>query len=294
VLEGSIRKAGQRIRVTAQLIEGTSGAHIWAERYDRQLDDIFELQDEITETISAAIEPELGNFERSRLLRKAPESLDAWESHQRGMWHLWRATSDDLDRAIAFFEQALELHPDYAPALAGIAYARYLALARILTVKGAFEEAVDTSRMALQLNPNTAHGHHALGVALICDGHVKEALAEFEAALRLSPMDPHRWATKIATARAYYFLRQYDLAEEWSRKSLQDHLHNVVGFNTLAAALAQQGRIAEAKAAIVELNKIHAGHTAQSAANAYPMKNPEDNQHLIDGLVLAGMPENCL
>ena len=140
VLEGSIRKAGQRIRVTAQLIEGTSGAHIWAERYDRQLDDIFELQDEITETISAAIEPELGNFERSRLLRKAPESLDAWESHQRGMWHLWRATSDDLDRAIAFFEQALELHPDYAPALAGIAYARYL-LIGLGIVHGASREA---------------------------------------------------------------------------------------------------------------------------------------------------------
>lgn len=246
------------------------------------------------------------------------------------MWHLWRATSDDLDKAIAFFEQSLELRPDYAPALAGIAYAQYLlvglgivhgasrdatiatgedigrqaiaaddrdyfsylALARILTVKGAFEEAVDTSRLALQLNPNAAHGHHALGVALISDGHADEALAELEAALRLSPMDPHRWATKIATARAYYFLRQYDLAEEWSRKSLQDHLHNVLGFNTLAAALAQQGRITEANAAIFELNKIRSGHTAQSAADAYPMKNTEDNQHLIDGLVLAGMPEN--
>ena len=332
VLEGSIRKAGDRVRITAQLIDATNGNHVWAERYDRGVEDVFALQDEMTETIISAIEPELGNVERARLLRRAPESLDAWESHQRGMWHVWQATLEDLDKAKVLFERALELTPNYAPALAGLAYAQYLrvglgiiddeggardeaiseglefgrrailaddrdyfsylALARVLTVAGAFDEAIDNARFALALNPNAVHCHHALGVALMSAGQPEASIQEFETALRLSPLEPHRWATKIALGRAHYFLQQYDLAEEWARKSLQDHSKNVLGYTTLAAALAEQGRCAEAREALAALETIHPGYTAKAATSAFPNKNLAYTKQLVDGLIKAGMPED--
>ncbi|MHC4611210.1 MAG: adenylate/guanylate cyclase domain-containing protein, partial [Planctomycetota bacterium] len=123
VLEGSVRKAGNRVRVTAQLIDATTGNHIWAERYDRELDDIFALQDEITETIVAAVEPELGVVERERARRKRPENLGAWGSYQRGLWHLLGdPTRDALAEARRLFQHACELDPEFAAAYADLAW----------------------------------------------------------------------------------------------------------------------------------------------------------------------------
>ena len=122
VLEGSVRKAGSRVRINAQLIEGATGNHVWAERYDRELADIFDLQDEMTETIVGAIEPELANAVRARARQKPPDDLDAWDRHQRGLWHLWKQfTRDDSDEAELQFRRAIELDPDFGPAHAGLA-----------------------------------------------------------------------------------------------------------------------------------------------------------------------------
>ncbi len=124
VLEGSLRKAGNRVRVTSQLIDATTGNHIWAERYDRELDDIFALQDVITETIVAAIEPELGAVERERARRKPPGNLDAWDSYQRGLWHFYGdRTRDGVAEAKRLFERACELDPGFAAAYADLAWA---------------------------------------------------------------------------------------------------------------------------------------------------------------------------
>jgi len=331
VLEGSTRKAGNRVRITAQLIDATNGNQFWAERYDRSIEDIFALQDEITQTIVSAIEPELGNVERMRLSRKPPENMDAWECYQRGMGHVWRAEPEDLDKAQALFKQALKLLPDYGPALAGLAYVNYIrialgigvtdetttlqilsegidfgrraiaaddrdyfsyiALARVLTVNGEFEEAIDKLRFSLGLNPNAMHGHHALGVALTNAGQPDEALPEFEMALRLSPMDPYRWATKLALGNCYYFLREYSLAEEWLRKSMQDHSNNMLVFSLLAATLAQQGRSDEAKQSYSEVLKFQPDHSIKIFNTSYQYKNPDDRRHMLEGLVRAGMPE---
>ena len=125
VLEGSVRRSAQRVRVTAQLIEAASGNHLWAERYDRMLDDVFELQDEITETIVAAIQPELEVAERERARRKSPENLSAWEHFQRGMWHNYRATLEDTTLAEACFRDALAVDPRYASAHAGMGYSGF-------------------------------------------------------------------------------------------------------------------------------------------------------------------------
>ena len=126
VIEGSVRKAGNRVRITAQLIDATTGRHVWAERYDRDLADIFELQDEMTQTIVAAVEPELGAAERERALSKPPENLDAWETCQRGLWHLWRFDREDNAKAPSLLQRAQELDPGFAAAYAHEAYSHFV------------------------------------------------------------------------------------------------------------------------------------------------------------------------
>ena len=121
VLEGSVRTAGERVRLTAQLIDAAGGTHVWAERYDRDLSDIFALQDELTPTIVAAIEPELGSVERERARRKPPENLDAWSCYQRGLWHLFRFTKADNDEAEDLFQRAADLDPSFSGAFMGLA-----------------------------------------------------------------------------------------------------------------------------------------------------------------------------
>ena len=119
VLQGSVRTAGKRIRVSAQLIDAPSRAHLWAQRYDRELEDIFALQDEITEAIVGALEPELGAAERERARRKLPVTLDAWSCHQRGLWHFYRFRESDTMEALQLFERAIALDPNFGPAYAG-------------------------------------------------------------------------------------------------------------------------------------------------------------------------------
>jgi adenylate cyclase len=114
VLEGSVRKSGDRIRVTAQLVEAETGKHVWAERYDRDLADIFALQDEITETVTIAIAPAIADAEQHRALRKPPGSLDAWAAYQRGLWHLSKYAVDDIRFAEKFFRQAIDLDPTFS------------------------------------------------------------------------------------------------------------------------------------------------------------------------------------
>ena len=126
VVEGSVRKVGDRVRITAQLIDTGTGNHLWAERYDRDLSDIFALQDEITETLVATLQGEVGEFERERAHRKPPESLDAWESYQRGLWHLWRMNAKDMAEARRLLQRAGNLDPNFAQAFAALGFAMFL------------------------------------------------------------------------------------------------------------------------------------------------------------------------
>ena len=121
VLEGSVRKAGNRIRVTAQLVEAESGKHVWAEHYDRDLADIFAVQDEITDAVTVAVAPAIDDAERRRAMRKAPESLDVWAAYQRGLWHLSKASPDDNDIAQDLFQQAIDLDPTFAGSYSALA-----------------------------------------------------------------------------------------------------------------------------------------------------------------------------
>ena len=129
VLEGSVRKAGNRIRVTAQLVEAGTGNHVWANRYDRDLADIFAVQDEITEAVTIAIAPAIADAELQRAVRKPPDSLDAWAAYQRGLWHLSEASPDDNTIAQKFFRQAIDLDPTFAGGYSGLALAQLQAAA---------------------------------------------------------------------------------------------------------------------------------------------------------------------
>ena len=285
VLEGSVRKASNRVRVTAQLIEATTGGHVWAERYDRELADIFAVQDEITTSVSAAIQPALERSERERSARKPADSLDAWESYHRGMWHFSKVEVTENETARGFFQHAIELDPQFARAFAALALtylneitlfrpqlrsvnlplaldhsmravaidatdaAGHAALARALWMSGRHADSLAKANIAVSLEPNSAAAQGALGGARLWGGYPREAIEPLQTAIRLSPFDPLIPLWLHFTARAHY----------WSRRLRGDHRcrqpdfasrfpASVQPYNTLIAALGQLGRVDEARA----------------------------------------------
>jgi adenylate cyclase len=223
ILEGGLRKAGNRIRVTAQLVEAETGRHVWAEHYDRDLADIFALQDEITEAVTIALLPVIADAEQHRALRKPPGSLDAWAAYQRGLWHLSKASAEDNALAEKFFQRAIDLDPVFAGGYTGLAAALHRAgvmfqtrnLAEALSAEEALArravaldggDAEARSRLAIALNthgdhqgaqaeaeralaisPNLADAHGALGVVLTYSGRPTEGLAALKTCIRLDP-----------------------------------------------------------------------------------------------------------
>jgi adenylate cyclase len=189
VLEGSVRKAGNRIRATAQLVEAETGNHVWAERYDRDLADIFAVQDEITEAVTVAIAPAIADAELQRAVRKPPDSLDAWAAYQRGLWHLSEANQDDNATAQRFFQRAIDLDSTFAGGYSGLALAQ-LQAAAVYQKIGLFEaqsSAEALARRAVALDGADAEARSCLGWALQARGELEGALAEIERALVMSP-----------------------------------------------------------------------------------------------------------
>jgi adenylate cyclase len=189
VLEGSVRKAGNRIRVTAQLIEAETGNHVWANRYDRDLADVFAVQDEITHALTTALTPAIADAELRRAIRKPPESLDAWAAYQRGLWHLSKANTEDDTIAQNFFRQAIDLDPTFAPGYSALALAQLQAAAvyQKLSLAEAQSSAESLARRAVSLDGADAEARSCLGWALQARGELDGALVEIERALAMSP-----------------------------------------------------------------------------------------------------------
>src|SRR5207248_11387434 len=185
VLEGSLRKSGNRIRVTGQLVEAETGNHVWAERYDRDLADIFAVQDEITEAVTISIAPAIADAEQQRAMRKPPESLDAWAAYQRGLWHLSKATPDDDATAEKFFKQAIDLDPNFAGGYSALALYQLQAAAiyQKLDLLDAQRSAEALARRAVGLDGADAEARSCLGWALQACGDAEGSLAEVERAL---------------------------------------------------------------------------------------------------------------
>ncbi len=329
VLEGSVRRGGNRVRISAQLIEATTGNHIWARRYDRELIDLFDLQDEIAGAIAAAIEPEIGEAERERARRKPPGNLDAWNTYQRGMSQLWRMTSNDIDEAIRTLQRATELDPNFAQAYAGLGYSLFLkvafaytnaprqdldqalqaasnaialdekealghfALGRTQTLIGEFDTAIAELQTAVELNPNLAIAHYGLAFALTYGGEPEQAIPIFDTAIRLSPHDPAIWTFYGFRGLAYFLLQDYEAAIMNFQRAIRHPRTQPWPYAWLASALAQLDRFEEARAALKKLLKMRPDYTpAVQLASASPL-DPKAMvplfQPWIDGLRKAGL-----
>jgi adenylate cyclase len=324
VLEGSVRRGSNRVRVTAQLVDGVAGNHLWAERYDRELADIFAIQDEITEAVATAIEPAVAQMERYLAVRKPPESLGAWEAYQRGLWHMGRIGPTDNEAARNFFRRAIELDPNFASALAQLAIAIYYAASTYQMIsisealdqgprlaqkaialdplsavgyvgmglarswQGDHEAGLTAARQALTISPNYAGAHHALGRALLFSGRPREALEAIRRAIRLDPYDPVQPLRSLSIAIAHYFLREYDAAVDAAREVLRSYPDHPLAYRWLAAALGQLGRPDEAKEALEKAILVAPKSFDIYVRQRVPWHRAEDHEQMLEGLRKAG------
>jgi adenylate cyclase len=324
VLEGSVRKSGRRVRVTAQLIQADTGHHIMAERYDRDLTDLFELQDEITHAIAGAIEPEILKFERERIAERPQRSEDAYEFYQQGMWHHYRQNKTDNVEAQGYFRHALAIDPQYPQATAALSIAlssaamigwmddadtifenahalaqkavtldpRYpnahfaLGLACMYTRRS--EPGIAAFEGAIKLNPSFAAAHVLLGQMYLYSGRRAEAIERAEKGIRLSPGDPRLYIWLVALAGANYQMRHYQEAVEAGRRSWSLNRNYPHGLRYVVAGLAQLDRIDDAQAALAELKPMDGSLEFAASMFRRNWPNPADVDHLLEGLRKAG------
>jgi len=293
ILEGSVRKGGNRVRITAQLIDAATGNHIWADRYDGELSDVFALQDEITKRVVTAIEPKLLEAEALRSQSRSAEDLDAWEMVIHANSLFWRMTEAEGAAAIDMLERAIKRYPNYAPAHSMLAFmllvsshlqvtpamghelkrapelgARaaelddsdpwaHLALGYVAFMQRRMTESVAEFQRALQLNPNFAAAHGYLGWALAFDGQSDNAMIHLQEAVRMSPHDPQNAIFNVGVAISHYMAGRYDDAIAACRTAFQTRAGMARGTRIYIASLAQAGRLEEARAALARIKETH-------------------------------------
>jgi adenylate cyclase len=327
VLEGSLRKARNRIRVTAQLVEAETGKHVWAERYDRDLADIFAVQDEIAEAVTVSIAPVIAEAERQRAMRKPPESLDAWAAYQRGLWHLSKATANDNTAAEKFFQQAIDLDSTFAGGYRALAEAQFYAavafqtrsfpevqksmealahraialdngdaeahswLGETLLTLGDYEGALAETKRALAISPNLASAHGWLGVVLVYSGRPSEGLVNIRRYLRLDPRDPSIAILSMQAAVGHYLCRDYEAAVEAVKPVIRSYPDFPNPYRWLAAALGQLGRTNEGQQALDKAIAVLPEAFEMYVRTRPPWFRPEDHVHMLEGLRKAGWCE---
>jgi TolB-like protein/cytochrome c-type biogenesis protein CcmH/NrfG len=327
VLEGSVRRAGKRIRISAQLIDAVSGGHHWAERYDREPGDIFAVQDEITRNVVAAIEPRLMAAEGIRALSRSPDDLGAWERVARAQTHVWRLTRADYETAIEGLTKAVEAYPDYAPARSRLAFRLLFAahmgwvdrdvglragrahalraialddcdswaqtaLGYLAMMERRTEESIAAFRRAVELNPNSATAHGDLSRGLAFAGQDREAIAHAEDAIRLSPMDPDMALFLGGIAVAHYGAGRYAEAVRVSEQ-ISRLRPGFQGAQRLhCASLAQAGRIDEARSYLELVRREQPQLSIDWIKASVPYQTPQLMERFLEGMRKAGLGED--
>ncbi|TFW52271.1 adenylate/guanylate cyclase domain-containing protein [Bradyrhizobium sp. MOS001] len=330
VLEGSVRKVANRVRITGQLVDSATGAHLWADRFDGGLGDIFALQDQVTESVVGAIAPAVEKAEIERAKRKPTESLDAYALYLRGLAGFYQfANRQANDEALRLFNSAIELDPDFASAYGRAASCHVYAKGEgwISNTANEIAEVTRLARRAVELGKDDAIALAAsgwalayvvrdlgVGAALIdralvlnsnsadawyCGGWVKLWLGEpelaierFAHAMRLNPLDPWAMAMRSGTAHAHFFLGRYDEAASWAAMALQDKPDHQAGLRIDAASNAMAGRPEQARKAVARLRQLNpALHVSTLKHVLGPYRRAEDVSRYEEGLRQAGMPE---
>jgi TolB-like protein/Flp pilus assembly protein TadD len=324
VVEGSVRKAGDRVRITAQLNDVATGSHLWAERYDRDLADVFAVQDEITEAIVAAIEPQLYAAENFRSQRKPPDSLDAWDLVMRALSHYWRVTRQDNVVAQALLEKAISIDPNYGQALGVLATSHtfgahmgwadmavsmpiaeraalaairsdgedpwaHQALGSVYLFARRFEDSLAEFELALRLNPNFSLAQGYYGLALSYCGRWQEADEAARRAIRLSPRDPFSAVYYGIAAYAHFIGRNYEEAIRLAREALRQRGDFVGAHRVLAAASAMAGQIDAAETALQDLRRVQPNVSLAWIATNMPIWHQAERDHYVEAFRRAGL-----
>ncbi len=327
LVEGSVRKAGNRVRVTAQLIHAESGNHLWAERYDRDLTDIFAVQDEITRNVVSAIAPGVLAAEDASGRRKAPENLNAWACVVRGNARMWNIRREDFEAASALFDQAISLDPNYARARSAKAFltvwrafqgwsvrtsedvAQALASARRALALDANDSmahyalgfvhtlgrhpdlALDAMRSAIELNPNSAEAHFGLGMALAYAGETEAALEALDTARQLNPRGLFDANITAFQAIAHLLSGRDEEAARLAAQSIEDRPDFVVSLMVQAAGLAHLDRMEEARDAAAKVMQMIPKFSLAKHERWTPIVRAKQRARYLEGLRKAGLPE---
>jgi adenylate cyclase len=325
VVEGSVRRSGGRVRVTAQLIDAGTGNHLWAQRYDRDLADIFAVQDDITNAVALAIGPAIADAEQQRVARRPPESLGAWDACVRGQWHLARTDPAENEKARSFFNRAIDLDPNLSPAYQGLVYTyldeirlfatrsldetgavveplarravaldpndsgAHAALGWVLSTRGDHAASVDRSERALALNPNSADAYRLKGVSLVFAGRHQDGYQTLVTHLRLNPRDPGNWRALHLIAIAHYLQGDHEGAVAACRRAMHENPNQRLSLRWLVAAHAQAGRLAEAQDILREMvATLPPAWFNAHWLRKWPWMREEDHAALLDGLRKVG------
>jgi TolB-like protein len=328
VLEGSVRKAGNRVRITGQLVDTASGAHLWAERFDSELDDVFALQDRVTANVVGAIAPTLESAEIERAKRKPTENLRAYDYHLRGMASFHRGTKEATGEALQLFTTAIQLDPDFAPPYAMAAWCHFwrkingwmtdrpseiaegARLARLAATLGK-DDAIILARgghalshftgdveggiayldRALALNPNLATAWFISGFLRIWRGDPDGAIERLERGMRLSPLDPEMFRMQAGMAMAHLLAKRFDVASSWAEKAIRELSSFLIVAGVIAASHALAGRQGEAEKAMHHVRKLDPSLRLSNIKDWLPFMRPDDLATFSDGLRKAGLPD---
>jgi TolB-like protein/class 3 adenylate cyclase len=330
VLEGSVRKAANRVRITGQLVDTATGAHLWAERFDGGLDDIFDLQDQVTERVVGAIAPAVEKAEIERVKRKPTESLDAYTLYLRGLAKLYQITNRQANNeALRLFHSAIELDPDFASAYGGAACCYAYAIGNgwisrkpneIAAVTKLTKRAVELGKddaiviassgwglahfvldleaaaglidRALMLNSNLAEAWFWGGWVKIWLGEPESAIERFARAVRLNPLDPRVSGMRSGIAHAHFFMGRYDKAASWAAMALQDNPDHQPGLRIEAASNAMAGQSEQAHKAVARLRHLNPTLRVSNLKDVLgPYRHAESFAQYEEGLRRAGLPE---